>query len=76
MDTVDNIKEAERQLADTNFYLKESSDLTETHSNKITEHIETMLESGEIDEKIFQSLKPQQARTARFYFLPKFTNQL
>ena len=71
MNTVDYIAEAERQLSDTNFYLKQPIDLTETHSQKITEYLESMLASGEIDEKIFDSIKPQQARTARFYFLPK-----
>ena len=32
MNTIDYIQEAERQLSDTNFYLKQSEDLTEKHS--------------------------------------------
>ena len=71
MNTTDYINEANRQLSDTNFYLKQSHDLTETHSAKITEFLESMLESGEIDQKIFDAIKPNKARTARFYFLPK-----
>ena len=35
-----------------------------------------MLENDEIDEKIYQSIKPNNAKTARFYFLPQIHKEI
>ena len=71
MNRDDYIKEAERQLSDTDFYIRQNSDLTKTHSVRICEFLTEMLENEEIDQKIFDSLNPTEPKTSRFYFLPK-----
>ena len=76
MDTLDYITEAERQLSDTDFYLIKNEDLTKSHAEKIKTFLTEMLENEEIDEKIFASLNPTDARTARFYFLPKIHKEV
>jgi len=73
MDLGDYIKEAERQLSDTDFYIPTDSDLSEKHIKEIEEILKTMVEKDEIDWETFASLCPSSSknRTANFYFLPK-----
>ncbi len=76
MDLEDYIKEAHRQLSDTNYYVKTSVNRTDFHSQKIGEILSKMLEKGEIDRDTYSGLVPGNCRTARFYFLPKIHKKL
>ena len=76
MNRNDYIEEAERQLSDTDFYIRQNSDMTKHHSDTIREFLTEMLENEEIDQKIFDSLNPTEPRTSRFYFLPKIHKKI
>ncbi len=73
MDTENYIKEAERQLSDTDFYVITESDLTEKHIKQIEEILKEMLDKLEIEWETFIHLKPDISKntTANFYILPK-----
>ena len=73
MDTSDYIKEAERQLSDSNFYIEKDIDMSDIHREKIVDILYTMWSKDEIDNKTFNFLKPteESTRTSKFYFLPK-----
>ena len=76
MNRQDYTDEAVRQLSDTNFYLRQDTDLTESHSTTIRAFLSKMLENDEIDQKYFDCLNPIKSRTARFYFLPKIHKKI
>ncbi len=76
MDTTDYIKEAERQLADTKYYVRTSEDLTEKHCEQITEVLDRMVDNDELDHENYLYLLPANSRTARFYFFPKIHKKL
>jgi hypothetical protein len=73
MDTEQYIQEAERQLSDTDFYVRTPTDLTEKHIIKIEEILKEMVNNLEIEWETYAHLKPDMSknRTANFYFLPK-----
>ncbi len=73
MDTENYIKEAERQLSDTDFYVRTESDLTEKHIKQIQEILREMLDKLEIEWETFIHLKLDisKNRTVNFYFFPK-----
>ena len=72
MDTADYVKEAERQLSDTNFYVKTTTNRTVEFAEKISEVLQNMRDNDEIEEEHFQFCLPKKnCRTAKFYFLPK-----
>ncbi len=57
MDTESYIKEAERQLNITDYYIRKDSDLTEIHINKIEEILKEILDKLEIEWEIYTYLK-------------------
>ncbi len=73
MDTDNYIQEAERQLGDTNFYVKTESYMTEQHILKIGNILKEIFDKLEIDIDTNVHLLPEMSknRTAKFYFLPK-----
>ena len=71
MDKTDYIKEAERQLSDTNFYVSTSEDLTQQHSDKVREVLDRMWDNNEIEGDHYDYLLPTNCRTSKFYFFPK-----
>ena len=73
MDKDDYIKEAERQLSDTNFYVSSPIDLTRINITKIEGILKKMLDDSEINFETYAHLTPDisKNRTAEFYFLPK-----
>ena len=71
MNTKDYIKEAERQLNDENFYVKIPRDLTTDHEEQVRTYVNNLETQGHISDKLSETLTKFQARTARFYLLPK-----
>ncbi len=73
MDTDKYIQEAERQLSNTDYYVRTETDLTEKHIQKVEEILKYMLDKLEIEWETYTHLKPDNVknRTANFYFLPK-----
>jgi hypothetical protein len=69
----DYIKEANRQLSDTNFYVEKDIDPSERHISTIKKVLDKMLRSQEIDQSTYSYVLPtlEDTRTAKFYFLPK-----
>ena len=75
MNRTDYIKEATRQLSDTDFYIKTPTDLTEVHKTKISNTLNTMLRNDEIVQSVYYNLLPKDCTTPAFYFLPKIHKQ-
>ena len=73
MNTADCIAEGNRQLSDTNFYQKMDYDLTGEHLAHITKLVNTMYDTGEIDENCRAYLVDFIPSTARFICYQKFT---
>ena len=71
MDKTDYIKEGERQLSDTSFYIETPSDYTQSHIDYITNVVMKIHQRGEIPLSIMKNLIPSGARCANWYFLPK-----
>ncbi len=73
MDTEQYIQEAERQLNDTDFYVKSITDPTDNDIKQIEEILKEMLNKLEIEWETYTHLKPDMSKngTANFYFLPK-----
>ena len=67
----DYIKEGLRQLSDRKFDRLQEDNLTELHSNIIKEAVNSMVISKEISLKTSEYLTPINARTSKFYLLPK-----
>jgi len=71
MNLSDYVKEAEKQLSDNNFYIKQDKDLTHTHMTIVKKVITDMYNQNYINEKCKEYLCEFTPRTARFYLLPK-----
>ncbi len=71
MNHSDYVQEAERQLSDINFYVKTRENLTEKHSEKISEILDRMWDNQELEVEHLEFLRPTKCRTSQFYFLPK-----
>ncbi len=73
MDTERYIQEVERQLNNTDFYVKSITDTTENHIKQIEEILKEMLDKLEIKWENYINLKPDMSknRTAYFYFHPR-----
>ena len=71
MNTLDYIKEADRQLSDSNTYKKASIDLTNQHQNEVDLILDKMVIDKDITEKMAKFLKNKTPRTPQIYFLPK-----
>ena len=65
------IAEANRQLKDTEFYRPVYRDLTPAHTEEINNTIEQFAREKLIPERTARALKVSNAKTARFYTLPK-----
>ena len=71
MDTETYIKEAERQLNDTNYYTKLPHDITELHEEKVKQILNTLKHTSDLKENIADGLMPSDSQTPKFYLLPK-----
>ena len=69
MDVEDYIKEANRQLSDTNNYQKLNIDPTELHTEKIKAIISNYKDTEQISSKMARSLLPDKVKTPAFYLL-------
>ena len=65
------INEGQRQLNDTKFYEKTTSNHTGEVINRINLHIHNMLQRGEISQNTCNYLTADNDRTQQFYLLPK-----
>ena len=70
-DVKDYIKEAMKQLNDTNFYRVLPTNPTSTHCELINSTIDGFKESKQLQNKLAEGLKTTEPRTPRFYLLPK-----
>ena len=70
-DVKDYIKEAMKQLHDTNFYRILPTNPTSTHCELINSTIDGFKESKQLQNKLAEDLKTTEPRTPRFYLLPK-----
>ena len=71
MDKADYIKEGQRQLMDTNFYIETKQDLTPEHSKTIENKLDLLLQTNKITEDIHKCLKNKNHKTPSLYLLPK-----
>ncbi len=71
MDVNDYIKEADRQLDDTNFYRKLSSDPTKMYAERINSTIERFKEEGLITKNVSNGLMVNEPKTSKFNLNPK-----
>ena len=67
----DYIKEAKRQLDDTNFYTRMPTDLTSTHAEVINNTIRQFAKDKLLPMQVAKTLITEDPKTARFYYLPK-----
>ena len=67
----DYIKEAKRQLDDTNFYTQMPTDLTSTHVEIINNTIKQFAKEKLLPMQVAKTLITEDPKTARFYYLPK-----
>ena len=67
----DYLSEGYKQLSDTNFYLKQDSDLTEKHRIEVQSFLDRLYNDGEIDTSVSVYLTDAECRTAKLYLLPK-----
>ena len=67
----DYIKEAERQLNESVFYLKLSADPSSQYSTEVKQCVDSMFRRGLIDKRVKDFLVIHHPRAARFYLLPK-----
>ena len=70
-DVDDYIQEANRQLGNSEFYRKVDRDLTKEHSDQVNETIKTFADQKLISEKAAKALRAENAKTPKFYMLPK-----
>ena len=71
MNTVDYLYEVESQLADTNFYMRCQTDLTEYHSLQVNMVVHTLFNHNAINTRIKKHLLANDCKAGRFYILPK-----
>ena len=65
------ISEGNRQLSNTSFYRKTSTDLTEEHNEKVNTNIEFLRRNGEITKSLESKLVTNNVKTPELYLLPK-----
>ena len=70
-DVDDYVAEANRQLNNPEFYEKVDRDLTPEHSSRVNEAVNQLAAEGLISEKTAKCLHAKNARTPKFYMLPK-----
>ena len=71
VDVKDYIKEAERQLSNTENYRKLQEDPTATNMKLVNDTIERFKKQKLINEKVAEGLKRNDPKTAKFYLRPK-----
>ncbi len=71
MNVDDYLKEARRQLNNTEFYRKVDTDLTETHADIVNQTIKKFATETLLKEHVAKALTVDEAKTAKFYMLPK-----
>ena len=71
MNVDDYLKEAKRQLNDTEFYRKVDADLTDTHTDIVNDTIKKFVTEKLLDEHVAKALTVDDPKTAKFYMLPK-----
>ena len=71
LDRQSYINEGQRQLNDTKFYEKTTSNHTGKVINRINLHVHNMLQRGEISQNTCNYLTTNSDRTQQFYLLPK-----
>ncbi len=71
MNTVDYLREAYRQLADTEYYQTLKHDPTEAFSAQVNALISEMHINEYISKRVYTTLLVQNARLPKFYLLPK-----
>ena len=71
LDTQDYVLEAERQLANKQFYKKTDTGLTVKHTETVNQYVEGLLQSGEISRKVRGRLVSKCTRTPHLNLLPK-----
>ena len=71
MDVEDYIKEANRQLNNTDNYKQLQNDPTSTHAELVNTTIERFKKESLLSESIAEGLKSIDPRTPKFYMLPK-----
>ena len=71
VDVKDYIKEAERQLNNTDNYRKLQEDPTATNTKLVNDMIERFKKQKLVNEKVTGGLKRNDSKTPKFYLLPK-----
>ena len=71
LDTEAYIKEANRQLNDTDCYMKLTIDPTVIHTEKVKHTLHNLKESQGLPKKFAENLIPNSTKTPNFYLLPK-----
>ena len=75
VDVKDYIKEAERQLNNTENYRKLQEDPTATNMKLVNDTIERFKKQKLINEKVAEGLKRNDPKTAKFYLQPKILKE-
>ena len=70
-DVLEYVKEANRQLADNNFYKKLKENPTSEYSALVENALDDLKHKGLLEEKLADKLKPVNPRTPKLYLLPK-----
>ena len=70
-DVEEYIKEANRQLHNKEYYKKVNKDLTNMHNTHVNEAINELQSSRKISKQLADALKIDEAKTSKFYTLPK-----
>ena len=71
IDILDYLKEADRQLKDTNFYTTLDHNPTEKHTEIINETIKTFMKEKLLNEQLGKNLIEHNPKTPNLYFRPK-----
>ena len=71
LNTEDYLKEAERQLTNSQYYKKVETDLTKDHEQLINQCLDNLVRQGELQENTSALLRVTKSRTPIFYLLPK-----
>lgn len=71
MDVNDYIREAHRQLEDTQFYKRLPNDPTKPYSERINKAVDKFKDEGLITETVANGLKVQEPKTSKFNLNPK-----
>ena len=71
MDVNDYIREAHRQLEDSQFYKRLPNDPTKPYSERINKAVDKFKDEGLITETVANGLKVQESKTSKFNLNPK-----